>query len=164
MAMNPHSFRGSTVATGNIAAKAVTEEKLAADDEVASTFMIGPVEHDFGSSASAVATKLTDAAPCKLEVLQVLLQVTEAKAGGNADDTTILAKEAAGTTAMTATHTLDMSDTVFQNKINSVMSVAGLGTADSQVAEGADIYVYSGAQTSRSAGKYNVTALCKKIA
>jgi hypothetical protein len=41
--------------------------------------------------------------------------------------------------------------------------MVGLGTADSQVAEGADIYIYSGAQTSRTAGKYSVVALCKKI-
>jgi hypothetical protein len=153
-----------SVATGDIDTGAVTEEKLAADDEVASTFMLGPVAHDFGSSASAVVTKLTDAAPCKLEVLQVFLNVTEAKDGGSADDTTTLAKDAANVTAMTAVHTLDMGDVVAQNKVGAVLSMAGLGTADSQVAEGADIYIYSGAQTSRSAGIYNVMALCKKIA
>jgi hypothetical protein len=162
----PSNYRYTlpSVATGDIDAGAVTEEKLAADDEVASTFILGPVLHDFGSAATAVATKLTDAAPCKLEVLSVRMQVTEAKAGGSADDTTTLAKDAANSTPMTEVHTLDMSDIVYQNKIGSISGMQGLGTTDSQVAEGADIYIYSGAQTSRSAGIYAVEALCKKIA
>lgn len=146
-----------------IDAAAVTESKLAPDDEVASTFWLGPVTQDFGSSASAVATKLTDAAPCKLEVLYVEATVIEAKAGGSVDDETKLAKEAVGTTAMTGTITCDMSDVVYSNKIGSVVGAVGVGTADAQVAEGADIYIYTGAATSRSAGQYSVIALCKKI-
>jgi hypothetical protein len=63
-------------------AGAVSETELAADDAVASTFLLGPVVQNFGASADAVATKLTDSAPCKLEVLQVLATVIEAKAGG----------------------------------------------------------------------------------
>ena len=152
-----------SVTTVKINTGAVTEPKLAADDEVASTFFLGPVTHDFGASASAVATKLTDAAPCKLEVLAVYFTLIEAKAGGTGDDVTKITKEAAGTTASTGTVTLDMSDTVFMNHLNSVVGVVGVGTADAQYAEGADIYIYTDAQTSRSAGKYSVIALCKKI-
>jgi hypothetical protein len=153
-----------SVGTGDVDTGAITEPKLAADDEVASTFVIGPVLHDFGFAATAIATKLTDAAPCKLEVLSVRMMVTEAKAGGSADDTTTLAKDAANATPMTAVHTMDMSDGVFQNKIGSSSGMQGLATADSRVAEGADIYIYSGAQTGRTAGIYAVEALCKKIA
>lgn len=152
------------VTTEKIADGDITEPLLAADDEVASTFWIGPVTHDFGASADAVATKLTDAAPCKLEVLKAVFTLIEAKAGGTADDETKLAKEAAGTTAMTGSVTLDMSDTVFMNHLNSEVAAIGVGSADAQVAEGADIYIYSGAAASRSAGKYAVAALCKKIA
>lgn len=163
-AFNKHSWKGSSVGTGNLADKAVTEEKLADDDEVASTFFLGPVTQDFGGAATAVATKLTDAAPCKLEVLAVYCTVTEAKAGGSGDDATKLAKEAGGTTAMTGTITCDMSDVVYSNKIGSVVGAVGVGTADAQVAAGADIYIYTDAQADRSAGKYSVVALCKKIA
>jgi len=163
VARNKNSPFGSNVATVNLADKCVTEEKLNADDEVASTFFLGPVTHDFGSSASAVATKLTDAAPCKLEVLAVYATVIEAKDGGEVDDVTKLAKEAAGTTAMTGTITCVMSDTVYSNKVGSVVGAAGVGTANAQVVEGADIYIYTGAAASRTAGQYSVVALCKKI-
>jgi len=163
VARNKGSPFGMNISTVNLATKCVTEEKLAADDEVAGTFFLGPVTHDFGSSASAVATKLTDAAPCKLEVLAVYCTLIEAKAGGSADDETKLAKEAAGTTAMTGVITLDMSDLVYMNHENSVVAAVGVGTADAQVAEGADIYIYTAAATSRSAGQYSVVALCKKI-
>lgn len=44
-----------------------------------------------------------------------------------------------------------------------VVAAVGVGTADAQVAEGADIYIYTAAATSRSAGQYSVMALCKKI-
>jgi hypothetical protein len=160
MAVNKHSWK----ALGQVADGAIVETKLAADDEVASTFTIGPVTHDFGSVATAVATKITDAAPCKLEVLAVQCTVIEAKAGGTGDDATKIAKEAAGTTAMTGTITCDMTDTVYSNKIGSVVGAVGVGTADAQVAEGDDIYAYTDAQTSRTAGQYAVTLLCKKIA
>jgi hypothetical protein len=163
MAKNKGSPFGMNITTTNLATGCVTKAKLAADDEVASTFWLGPVTHDFGSSASAVATKLTDAAPCKLEVLSVLATVIEAKAGGTADDATKLAKEGTGTPAMTGTITCDMSDTVYSNKIGSVVGAVGVGTTDAQVAEGADIYIYSEAATSRTAGQYSVVALCKKI-
>lgn len=152
------------VTTAKINDGDVTEPLLSEDDEVASTFWLGPVTHDFGSAATAVATKLTDAAPCNLEVLKVVYTLIEAKAGGTGDDATKLAKEAAGTTAMTGSVTLDMSDTVFMNHVNSEVAAAGVGTADAQVDEGDDIYIYTDAQTSRSAGQYSVVALCKKIA
>ena len=57
VARNKGSPFGMNISTVNLATKCVTEEKLAADDEVAGTFFLGPVTHDFGSSASAVATK-----------------------------------------------------------------------------------------------------------
>mgnify|MGYP000872510644 CR=1 FL=1 len=136
--------------------------QLAADNEV-STFTIGPVLHDFGSAATAVATKITDAAPCKLEVLSARCTLVEAKAGGSVDDVTKITKEAVGTTAMTGTVTLDMSDTVFMNHLNSVVEVIGVASADARVNAGDDIYVYTDAATDRSAGQYYVTLLCKKI-
>jgi hypothetical protein len=64
---------------------------------------------------------------------------------------------------MTGTITCDMSDTVYSNKIGSVAAAVGVGTADAQVAAGADIYIYTDAQASRASGQYSVIALCKKI-
>lgn len=153
----------SPVTAVKIENKSIDETKIADDDDVASTFFLGPVTHDFGASASAVATKLTDAAPCKLEVLAVYMTLIEAKAGGTGDDVTNITKDAAGTTASTGSVTLDMSDTVYMNHLNSVVGVVGVGTADAQYAEDDDIYIYTDAQTSRSAGQYSVVALCKKI-
>lgn len=164
MKVHTNDINDDAVTTEKIADGEVTEELLATDDEVASTFWLGPVTHDFGGSADAVATKLTDAAPCKLEVLKAVFTLIEAKSGGSADDETKLAKEAAGTTAMTGAVTLDMSDTVFMNHLNSEVAAIGVGTADAQVAEGADIYIYTAAAASRAGGQYSVVALCKKIA
>jgi hypothetical protein len=144
-------------------AGAVSETELSADDAVASTFLLGPVVQNFGASADAVATKLTDSAPCKLEVLQVLATVIEAKAGGAVDDATKIAKEAVGTTAMSGVITCDMSDLVYSNKIGSCVSAMGVGGANAQVAKGADIFIFTGAAADRSAGKYAVMAICKKI-
>ena len=70
-------------------------------------------EHDFGAAATAVATKITDSAPCNGEVLGALFVLTE---------------------------------------------------ANRQFAKGDDIYAYTDAQTSRSAGIYHVVLICKKIA
>jgi len=165
-ARNPHGkiAGGDAIVTSEamIGDDTITIDKLKKDN-VASQFWLGPVTHDFGSSASAVATKLTDAAPCKLEVLKVVYTLIEAKAGGTGDDVTKLAKEAVGTTAMTGSVTLDMSDTVYMNHLNSEVGAIGVTGADSQVAKDADIYIYTDAQTSRSAGQYSVMALCKKI-
>jgi hypothetical protein len=122
-------------------------------------------EQDFGSAATAVATKITDSAPCKGEVLGALFILTEAKAGGSGDDVTCIAKDSGAATKMTADVTLDMSDTVFMNHLGSVVGVAPHGTeANRQFAKGGDIYVYTDAQTSRSAGKYHTILICKKIA
>lgn len=122
-------------------------------------------EHDFGSAATAVATKITDSAPCKGEVLGALLILTEAKAGGSGDDVTCIAKDASASTKMTDDVTLDMSDTVYMNHLGSVVGVAPHGTeSNRQFAEGDDIYAYTNAQTDRTAGKYHVVLICKKIA
>lgn len=142
----------------------ITGDKLAPDDPVASTFILGPVEQNFGSSVNAVATKLTDSAPCKLEVLKVVATVTQAKAGGSVNDTTKLAKESAGTTAMTGDITCTMADTIYSNKVGSEVGAIGVGGANAQVAKGDDIFIYTIAAASRSAGKYQVMAFCKKIA
>ena len=132
------------------------------DDE---PIFILTIEQDFGSAATAVATKITDSAPCKGEVLAALFILTEAKAGGSGDDVTCIAKDAAASTKMTGDLTLDMSDTVFMNHVGSVVGVAPHGTeANRQFAKGDDIYVYTDAQTSRSAGKYLAVLICKKIA
>ncbi len=148
--------------TDEVSDNILTLTKFKADDPGA-RFWLGPVEHNFGSSASAVATKLTDAAPCDLEVLMVFFTLTEAKAGGTGDDVTKLTKEATGTTAMTGSVTLDMSDTVYMNHVNSVVAAVGTGNANARVTAGSDIFIYTDAQASRTAGKYSVIALCQKI-
>ena len=136
----------------------------AKDDDPHSIFILGPVEQDFGSSVNAVATKLTDSAPCKLRVLAMIASITEAKAGGSADDQTKLAKEAAGTTAMTEVLTCDMSDTVYSNSIGNCVMAMGVSGGDGVVAAGEDIFIYTGTAASRSAGKYQVMAICQKTA
>jgi len=136
----------------------------AKDDDPHSIFILGPVEQNFGSSVNAVATKLTDSAPCKLRVLAMIASITQAKAGGSVDDQTKLAKEAAGTTAMTGVLTCDMSDTVYSNVIGNCVMAMGVSGADGVVAAGEDIYMYTGAAASRSAGKYQMMAICQKTA
>ena len=122
-------------------------------------------EQDFGSAATAVATKITDSAPCNGEVLGALFILTEAKAGGAGDDVTCIAKDSGASTKLTGDVTLDMSDTVFMNHLGSVVGVAPHGTeGNRQFDEGDDIYAYTDAQASRTAGKYHVILICKKIA
>jgi hypothetical protein len=116
--------------------------------------------HDFGSAATAVATKISDSAPANGEVIAAYLTVTEAKTGGTADDDTCIAADAAAAVKMTADLELDMSDTVYSNKVGSVVGVAPSATPS--FSKGDDIYAYTNAQTSRTAGKYNVVIVCKK--
>ena len=122
-------------------------------------------EHDFGASADAVATKITDAAPCKGEVLGALFICTEVKTGGSGDDVSCIAKDSGASTKMSEDVTLDMTDVVYMNHLGSVVGVAPHGTpANRQFAKGDDIYVYTDAQATRGAGKYHVVLICKKIA
>ena len=122
-------------------------------------------EHDFGAAATAVATKITDAAPCNGEILAALFILTEAKAGGSGDDVSCIAKDSGASTKMTGDVTLDMSDTVYMNHLNSVVGAAPSATeANRQFAKGDDIYAYTDAHTDRSAGKYLILVICKKIA
>ena len=114
-------------------------------------------EHDFGSSASAVATKISDSAPCNGSVIAAYLTLTEAKAGGSGDDDSCIALDAAAATKLTTEVELDMSDTVYKNEVGSVVGVAPSATPT--FSEGDDIYAYTNAQTSRSAGKYNVVVV-----
>ena len=118
-------------------------------------------EQDFGSAATAVATKISDSAPCNGEVLGALFILTEAKAGGAGDDVTCIAKDSGASTKMTGDVTLDMSDAVYMNMVGSVVGVAPSATP--QFDEGDDIYAYTDAQASRTAGKYHVIIICKKI-
>jgi hypothetical protein len=112
-----------------------------------------------------ILAKVTDSAPCNGEVLAALFILTEAKAGGTGDDVTCIAKDAAAATKMTGDVTLDMSDAVYMNMLGSVVGAAPHGTeANRQFAKGDDIYAYTDAQTSRTAGKYHVVLICKKIA
>lgn len=119
--------------------------------------------HDFGSAATAVATKICDATPCAGEVIAAKLTLVEAKAGGTVDDQTVISKNADGSNPATGTLILDMSDAVYMNMVGSVAGVKGLGTANAQFAKGADLYAYTGAATDRSAGQYFVEILCKKL-
>jgi hypothetical protein len=117
----------------------------------------------FGSTALAGSTDL-GAAPCKMEVVSAKFTLTVPKTGGVVDDTLWIAKEAAGTTHMTDTATLDMSDVLFQNIKGSIKGVQGLVTADARVLAGEHIYVCNAAAAGRTAGTYHVVVLCKKIA
>ena len=124
-------------------------------------------EHDFGSAATAVATKVTDDAPCKGEVLGALFILTEAKAtsSGDTDEAHCIAKDSGASTKMSGDVTLDMSDTVYMNHLGSVVGAAPHGTpANRQFAKGDDIYAYSAADANRNAGIYHVVLICKKIA
>jgi hypothetical protein len=123
-------------------------------------------EHDFGQAATAVAEKITDYAPCAGEILAVFLLLTEAKTGGSGDDVTCIAKDAGASTKMSGDLTLDMSDTTpGMNAVGSVRGLAPHGTeANRQFAKGDDLYAYTDAQTTRGAGKYLITVICKKIA
>jgi len=122
-------------------------------------------EHDFGSAVTAVAEKMTDSAPSDGEILAVFLLLTEAKAGGSTDDVTCIAKDSGASTKMTGDLTLDMSDTTpGMNDVGSVRGLAPHATeANRQFSKGDDIYAYTDAQASRSAGKYLITVVCKKI-
>ena len=122
-------------------------------------------EHDFGESASAVAEKITDDAPCDGEILSVFLLMTEAKTGGSGDDVTCIAKDSGASTKMTGDLTLDMSDTTpGMNQVGAVRGLAPHATeANRQFSKGNDIYAYTDAQTTRGAGKYLITVICKKI-
>lgn len=117
-------------------------------------------EHDFGSAATAVATKISDAAPCNGSVIAAYFTVTEAKTGGTGDDDTCIAADASAAVKMTGEVELDMSDTVYSNKVGSVVGVAPSATPT--FSKGDDIYAYTNAQTTRGAGKYNVVIICKK--
>ena len=94
-------------------------------------------------------------------MLGALFILTEAKAGGAGDDVTCIAKDSGASTKMTGDVTLDMSDAVYMNMVGSVVGVAPSATP--QFDEGDDIYAYTDAQASRTAGKYHVIIICKKI-
>lgn len=118
-------------------------------------------EHDFGSAATAVATKISDAAPCDGEVMQAYLTLTEVKAGGAGDDDTCIAADASASVKMTGEVELDMTDTVYKNALGSVVGVAPSATPS--FSKGDDIYAYTNAQADRTAGKYDVVIICKKV-
>lgn len=118
--------------------------------------------HDFGSAATAVATEISDSAPANGSVIAAYLTVTEAKDGGSGDDDTCIALDTGASTKLTADLELDMSDTVYSNKVGSVAGVAPSGTPT--FSKGDSIYAYTNAQTSRTAGIYNVVIVCKKTA
>ena len=117
-------------------------------------------EHDFGAAATAVATKISDSAPADGEVIAAYMTLTEAKAGGTADDDTCIAADTGASVKMTGEVNLDMSDTVYSNKLGSVVGVAPSATPT--FSKGDDIYAYTTAETSRTAGKYSVVIVCKK--
>lgn len=117
-------------------------------------------EHDFGSAATAVATKISDSAPCNGSVLAAYFTVTEAKTGGTGDDDTCISTDSGASVKLTGEVELDMSDTVYSNKVGSVVGVAPSATPT--FSKGDDIYAYTNAQTTRGAGKYNVVIVCKK--
>jgi len=116
--------------------------------------------HDFGTAATAVATKISDSAPANGEVIAAYLTVTEAKAGGSGDDDTCISTDAGASVKLTGEVEMDMTDTVYSNKVGSVVGVAPSATPT--FSKGDDIYAYTTAETSRTAGIYNVVIVCKK--
>lgn len=157
-------LQDDAVTAAKIASAIVALDHLNPTDE---PVFILTKKQDFGSAATAVATKITDSAPCKGEVLGALFILTQVKTdgGANVDDITSITKDAGAVTKMSDTVTLDMSDTVFMNHLGSVVGAAPHGTpANRQFAKGGDIYAYTAAATGRTAGSYHVVLICKKIA
>lgn len=149
---------------GTLTDKIATEHGLIATALGESNIFIMHGSHDFGASADAVATKISDSAPSAGEIITAFFVLTEAKAGGTADDASCIAKDAAAATKMTGDVTLDMSDTVYMNHLNSLVAVPPHGTeANRQFAKGDDVYAYTAAGASRSAGIYEVIIVAKKI-
>lgn len=124
---------------------------------------ISVVEQDFGQ-ATAKATKVIDGADVDGEILAALFIMTEAAAGSTNAGQTWLAKAAAGTTLMTGkTAEFAVTEDVGKNVLNAVMGVGQSATeANRQFEKGEDVYVYTEAETSRSAGKYFVVVLWKE--
>ena len=124
---------------------------------------IAVVEQDAGA-ATAVATKIIDTAACDGEILAAFYINAEAFAGSTNAGQTWISKESAGTTLMTAkTAEFAVSETVGKNVLGSVMGAAQSGTeADRQFDLGDDVYVYTEAETSRSAGILFTVVLWKE--
>lgn len=121
-------------------------------------------EQDFGV-ADAVATKITESAPCDGEIVAGFLICTEAVAGSASGGATKFAKEEAGTTAMTTEFAI--GGTTDDDKNNHIGHIGGVGPhateSNRQFSKGDDIFVYSEAQASRSAGKFWAVLVCKKV-
>ena len=123
---------------------------------------IAVVEQDAGAT-TAVATKVIDTAAADGEVLAALFINAEAFAGSTNAGQTWIAQEAAGTTQMTAkTAEFAVSETTGKNVLSSVMGCAQHATeANRQFDLGDDVYVYTEAEASRSAGKLFTVLLWK---
>lgn len=124
---------------------------------------ISVVEQDFGA-ATAVGTKIIDSADVDGEVLAAFFTVTEAVVGSTNAGQTWIAKEAAGTTEMSGkTAEFAVSETTAKNVLAAVSGAAQHGTEiNRQFDRGDDVYVYTEAETSRSAGKYWAVLLWKE--
>jgi len=124
---------------------------------------VSVIEQDAGV-ATAVATKIIDSASCDGEILAAFFINAEAFVGSTNAGQTWLAKAAAGTTLMTTkTAEFAVSETVGKNVLGSVMGTAQASTeSDRQFDLGDDVYVYTEAETSRSAGKLFAVVLWKE--
>lgn len=136
---------------------------LQAADMAAGKVNIAVVEQDFGA-ATAVATKIIDSAEVDGEVLAAFFILTEVVVGSTNAGQTWLALAAAGTTEMSEkTAEFAVSETTAKNVLAAVSGAKQHGTeGNRQFDRGEDVYVYTEAETSRSAGKYWAVLLWKE--
>ena len=145
----------------HVALDAILLEHLDPSDE---PVFILAVEQDFGL-ADAVATKITDSAPCDGEVVAGFLICTEAVAGSASGGATFFSKDDSGASPVTTEFTI--GGTTDDSKNNHIGHVAGVRPhateANRQFSKEDDIFVYSEAKASRSAGRFWALLVCKKI-
>lgn len=131
--------------------------------DIASSLFFHAVEVDFGV-ATAVDTKITDAAAAKGKLLLAIGVVTEAF-NGDADNTiTISNNTLLGANPMCSNIVVDKDAAQNGNWLASMLAGMPVAGADATVAASADIYAYSAANTNRSAGKMYFFLVLQKTA
>lgn len=139
------------------------EAALQAAHMAAGKVNIAAVEHDFGA-ATEVGTKIINSSEVDGEILAAFFILTEVVAGSTNAGQTWIAKESAGTTEMSGkTAEFALSETVAKNVLAAVSGAKQSGTEDDRKFDrDDDVYVYTEAETSRSAGKYWTVVLWKE--